>query len=98
MTDDGPTLIQRLPRQRARRSDAAGAALRGGGGGALRLPVLLWAVLSFEPKDGTLLGNYRNFFTDAFLYDTIWTTLRQRSRSGGQPSGGALPIARSRCS
>lgn len=34
----------------------------------------LW--LSFSPKDGTLLGNYRRFFSDPYLYNTIWTTMR----------------------
>ncbi|PSC03777.1 ABC transporter permease [Alsobacter soli] len=33
----------------------------------------LW--LSFRPKDGSLLGNYARFFSDPFLYDTIFTTL-----------------------
>jgi putative spermidine/putrescine transport system permease protein len=33
----------------------------------------LW--LSFQPKDGSLLGNYLKFFSDAFLYNTIGTTL-----------------------
>lgn len=33
----------------------------------------LW--LSFRPKDGSLLGNYGKFFSDPFLYDTIYTTL-----------------------
>ncbi|MDP8998084.1 MAG: sugar ABC transporter permease [Pseudomonadota bacterium] len=32
-------------------------------------------VLSFRPKDGSLLGNYENFFSDPFLYNTIYTTL-----------------------
>lgn len=34
----------------------------------------LW--LSFQPKDGSILGNYARFFSDPFLYDTIGTTLR----------------------
>jgi putative spermidine/putrescine transport system permease protein len=33
----------------------------------------LW--LSFQPKDGSLLGNYVTFFSDPFLYETIQTTL-----------------------
>lgn len=33
----------------------------------------LW--LSFQPKDGSILGNYSRFFGDSFLYDTIGTTL-----------------------
>src|SRR5665213_700846 len=32
-------------------------------------------VLSFHPKDGSLFGNYENFFSDPFLYNTIYTTL-----------------------
>ncbi|HEY5362842.1 MAG TPA: sugar ABC transporter permease [Aestuariivirga sp.] len=32
-------------------------------------------VLSFHPKDGSLFGNYENFFSDPFLYKTIYTTL-----------------------
>ena len=31
--------------------------------------------LSFHPKDGSLLGNYRKFFSDPFLYETIAKTL-----------------------
>jgi putative spermidine/putrescine transport system permease protein len=33
----------------------------------------LW--LSFQPKDGSLLGNYIRFFSDPFLYETINKTL-----------------------
>ena len=32
-------------------------------------------VLSFRPKDGSFFGNYENFFSDPFLYNTIYTTL-----------------------
>ncbi|MDP8997167.1 MAG: sugar ABC transporter permease [Pseudomonadota bacterium] len=32
-------------------------------------------VLSFRPKDGSFFGNYENFFSDPFLYKTIYTTL-----------------------
>ena len=32
-------------------------------------------VLSFRPKDGSFFGNYGHFFSDPFLYKTIWTTL-----------------------
>ena len=32
-------------------------------------------VLSFHPKDGSSLGNYIHFFSDPFLYETIYTTL-----------------------
>ena len=33
-------------------------------------------VLSFKPKAGDWLANYRKFFSDPFLYDTIWATFR----------------------
>ncbi len=39
-------------------------------------PFLYGLWLSFRPKDGSLLGNYRKFFGDPFLYDTIATTLK----------------------
>jgi putative spermidine/putrescine transport system permease protein len=32
--------------------------------------------LSFQPKSGGPLGAYREFFTDAYLRDTVWTTLK----------------------
>ncbi len=32
-------------------------------------------ILSFHPKDGSFLGNYGHFFSDPFLYGTIYTTL-----------------------
>jgi putative spermidine/putrescine transport system permease protein len=38
-------------------------------------PFLYGLVLSFEPKSGGWLANYRNFFTQPFLYNTIGTTL-----------------------
>ena len=34
----------------------------------------LW--LSFTPKTGPVLANYAKFFSDPYLYDTIWATLR----------------------
>ena len=34
----------------------------------------LW--LSFQPKEGGALANYTKFFSDPFLYETVWTTLR----------------------
>jgi putative spermidine/putrescine transport system permease protein len=76
MTDDGPTLIQRL---RANGLDGVTLLVLPCVAAVVALfvyPFFYGLFLSFEPKDGTLLGNYRNFFTDAFLYDTIWTTLR----------------------
>ena len=39
-------------------------------------PFLHGLVLSFEPKEGGGLANYRRFFSQPFLYDTIATTLR----------------------
>jgi putative spermidine/putrescine transport system permease protein len=39
-------------------------------------PFLYGLVLSFEPKAGGWLANYRKFFSEPFLYDTIWTTFR----------------------
>ncbi|TBW41157.1 sugar ABC transporter permease [Siculibacillus lacustris] len=76
MTDRGPTLTQRL---RARGLD--GVTL-------LVLPCVLAIIalfiypflyglwLSFQPKDGTTMGNYDRFFREPFLYKTIWTTLK----------------------
>ena len=39
-------------------------------------PFLYGLLLSFRPKVGGWLANYTHFFSDPFLYDTIWTTLR----------------------
>lgn len=39
-------------------------------------PFCYGLVLSFHPKDGSLLGNYLTFFSDAYLYSTIFTTLK----------------------
>ena len=39
-------------------------------------PFLYWLGLSFQPVKGGALGAYREFFTDAYLRDTIATTLR----------------------
>ena len=38
-------------------------------------PFLYGLVLSFHPKQGGALANYAQFFSDPFLYQTIWTTL-----------------------
>jgi putative spermidine/putrescine transport system permease protein len=38
-------------------------------------PFLYGLVLSFEPKSGGWLANYRHFFAEPFLYNTIGTTL-----------------------
>jgi len=38
-------------------------------------PFMYGLVLSFEPKEGGALANYVKFFSDPYLYDTIYTTL-----------------------
>jgi len=38
-------------------------------------PFLYGLFLSFRPKQGGALANYVTFFSQPFLYDTIWTTL-----------------------
>ena len=39
-------------------------------------PFLYGLQLSFQPRQGGPLANYERFFTDVYLRDTIWTTLR----------------------
>jgi putative spermidine/putrescine transport system permease protein len=39
-------------------------------------PFLYGFVISFQPKTGDWLANYRKFFSDPFLYDTIANTFR----------------------
>ncbi len=39
-------------------------------------PFLYGLWISFQPKEGGVLANYQKFFSDPFLYDTVWTTLR----------------------
>jgi putative spermidine/putrescine transport system permease protein len=39
-------------------------------------PFLYGLQLSFQPASGGPLANYERFFTDAYLRDTIWITLR----------------------
>ena len=39
-------------------------------------PFLYGLALSFRPKVGGALANYAHFFSDPFLYDTIYATLR----------------------
>jgi putative spermidine/putrescine transport system permease protein len=39
-------------------------------------PFLYGLVLSLEPKTGAWFANFQKFFSDPFLYDTIWKTLR----------------------
>jgi len=45
-------------------------------GGLFVYPFAYGLVLSFTPKEGGALANYVRYFSDPFLYDTIWTTLR----------------------
>jgi putative spermidine/putrescine transport system permease protein len=39
-------------------------------------PFLYGLVLSFVPKQGGWLGNYARFFSDPYMYGTIWLTLK----------------------
>ena len=39
-------------------------------------PFLYGLALSFAPKEGTALANYERFFSDPYMYRTIWLTLR----------------------
>ncbi|MDR3493262.1 MAG: sugar ABC transporter permease [Ancalomicrobiaceae bacterium] len=39
-------------------------------------PFLYGLVLSFHPKEGDALANYTTFFSDPYMYGTIWLTLR----------------------
>ena len=56
-------------------------------------PFLYGLGLSFEPKEGGALGNYRHFFTTDNLWPTIWTTLRLAVPATLINVGLALPIA-----
>ena len=56
-------------------------------------PFLYGLLLSFEPKQGGALGNYRVFFTTDNLWPTIWTTLRLALPATLINVGVALPIA-----
>src|SRR5665213_2646864 len=38
-------------------------------------PFLYGLFLSFTPQQGGALANYVTFFSEPFLYDTVWTTL-----------------------
>src|SRR5665213_1431152 len=38
-------------------------------------PFLYGLFLSFTPKRGGVLANYATFFSNPFLYETVWTTL-----------------------
>jgi putative spermidine/putrescine transport system permease protein len=39
-------------------------------------PFVYGLILSFEPKEGAFYAKYVKFFSDSFLYGTIWTTLK----------------------
>src|SRR5579872_5529834 len=39
-------------------------------------PFIYGLVLSFQPKQGGWLANYNKFFSEPFLYETIWLTLQ----------------------
>ena len=56
-------------------------------------PFLYGLALSFEPKQGGALGNYRHFFTTDNLWPTIWTTLRLALPATLINVGIGLPIA-----
>lgn len=56
-------------------------------------PFIYGLLLSFEPKEGGALGNYRHFFTTDNLWPTIWTTLRLALPATLINVGFALPIA-----
>jgi putative spermidine/putrescine transport system permease protein len=56
-------------------------------------PFLYGLWLSFTPKEGGALANYRHFFTTDNLWPTIWTTLRLAFPATLINVGLALPIA-----
>lgn len=39
-------------------------------------PFLHGLILSLQPRSGEMFDNYRRFFSESFLYDTIWKTMR----------------------
>lgn len=56
-------------------------------------PFIYGLLLSFTPKEGGALANYRHFFTTDNLWPTIWTTLRLAIPATLINVGFALPIA-----
>src|SRR3954449_8740347 len=56
-------------------------------------PFLYGLWLSFTPKDGGAMANYKHFFTTDNLYPTIWTTLKLALPATLINVGFALPIA-----
>ncbi len=49
--------------------------------------------LSFQPAGGGVLGAYREFFTDAYQRDTLWTTLRLALPAALLNVAASVPIA-----
>ncbi len=49
--------------------------------------------LSFQPAEGGVLGAYREFFTDAYQRDTLWTTLRLALPAALLNVAASVPIA-----
>ena len=58
-------------------------------------PFVYGFVLSFQPKAGDWLANYRKFFSEPFLYDTIASTLLARGAGDAHQCGRSR--SRSRC-
>jgi putative spermidine/putrescine transport system permease protein len=56
-------------------------------------PFLYGLALSFDPKEGGWLGNYKHFFTTDNQWPTIWTTLKLALPATLINVGFALPIA-----
>ena len=56
-------------------------------------PFLYGLGLSFDPKEGGWLGNYKHFFTTDNQWPTIWTTLKLALPATLINVGFALPIA-----
>ncbi|MDE1991109.1 MAG: sugar ABC transporter permease [Rhizobiaceae bacterium] len=56
-------------------------------------PFLYGLVLSFQPLDGGPLSNYQKFFSDPYLYNTIWATLRLAVPTTLISVAFAIPIA-----
>ncbi|MBZ6076625.1 ABC transporter permease [Microvirga puerhi] len=75
MSASGPSLRQRLA---ARGFDAVTLLVLPAAIFSLLLfvyPFAFGLILSFEPKSGDWLANYQRFFSDSYLYDTIYKTL-----------------------
>ena len=56
-------------------------------------PFLYGLVLSFQPKIGGAFANYARFFSDSFLYDTVWKTLAIAAPVTILNLGAAVPVA-----